>query len=743
VSFVVASEGCHSPVGPSHRRTAGLTIALAGNPNCGKSTVFNALTGARQHVGNWPGKTVEKKEGSFRLNGREIGVVDLPGTYSLTAYSPEEVIARDFIVNARPDVVIAVMDAANLERNLYLTVQILELGVPVAIALNMSDVAESRGIRIDLERLSVLLGGAPVVRTVGVRNQGIQELVACALEAPQPAAHGLKVDYGPEIEEELLKLEGMIGARPHIVAQFHPRWLALKLLENEEDVVTWVAAMAGGAEMLAVARKSIAHLEAVYGDDVDIVVADRRYGFISGLTRQVLKRTRPDRLTVSDRIDQVVANRVLGIPIFMMMMYVVFRLMQDVSAPFLNWVDAVITGPIARWSDALLSAVGGPEWLRSLVVDGVIAGVGGVLAFLPGLMVLYFFLALLEDSGYMARAAFVTDRFMNLLGLHGKSFIPMILGFGCGVPAIYATRTLENERDRILTGLLVPLMSCSARLPVYVVFGLAFFGDDAGKLIWAMYALGIAMALLVGALFSRLVFKRDQDAAFVLELPPYRLPTLRGLWIHTWGRTRDFAKKAGTVILVVTVLLWVLLNLPWGVENQRDSVFGSVSATIAPALEPLGFGDWETAGALMSGFVAKEIVVSTMSQVYVGAEEAPAQETPTLGEDVSEIAGGFGRAVLEAAKSLLSIVPGIELRSAEKVTEDTTLSAAVRNRFTPLAAVALVTFILLYVPCVATLGAIRHEYGRKWAIFSAAYQLALAWGVAFVVFQGGRLLGLG
>jgi ferrous iron transport protein B len=403
----------------------------------------------------------------------------------------------------------------------------------------------------------------------------------------------------------------------------------------------------------------------------------------------------------------------------------------------------VITGPIARWSDALLSAVGGPEWLRSLVVDGVIAGVGGVLAFLPGLMVLYFFLALLEDSGYMARAAFVTDRFMNLLGLHGKSFIPMILGFGCGVPAIYATRTLENERDRILTGLLVPLMSCSARLPVYVVFGLAFFGDDAGKLIWAMYALGIAMALLVGALFSRLVFKRDQDAAFVLELPPYRLPTLRGLWIHTWGRTRDFAKKAGTVILVVTVLLWVLLNLPWGVEHQRDSVFGSVSATIAPALEPLGFGDWETAGALMSGFVAKEIVVSTMSQVYVGAEEAPAQETPTLGEDVSEIAGGFGRAVLEAAKSLLSIVPGIELRSAEKVTEDTTLSAAVRNRFTPLAAVALVTFILLYVPCVATLGAIRHEYGRKWAIFSAAYQLALAWGVAFVVFQGGRLLGLG
>jgi ferrous iron transport protein B len=743
VSFLVASGSCHSPVEPRQYPADGFTIALAGNPNCGKSTVFNALTGARQHVGNWPGKTVEKKEGRFRLNGTEIGVVDLPGTYSLTAYSPEEVIARDFIVNEKPDVVIVVMDAANLERNLYLTVQVLELGVPVAVALNMSDVAESRGIRIDLERLSALLGGVPVVRTVGIRNQGIQELVVRALEAPQPGVHGLKVDYGQEIEEELAKLEGLIGAGSSIAAQFNPRWLALKLLENEEDMVARVAGMESGAEVVAVARDSVLHLEAIYGDDVDIVVADRRYGFISGLTRQVVKRTRPDRLTVSDRIDQVVANRALGIPIFLLMMYVVFRLMQDVSAPFLAWVDGVITGPISRWSGAVLSAIGGPGWLRSLVVDGVIAGVGGVLAFLPGLMVLYFFLALLEDSGYMARAAFVTDRFMNLLGLHGKSFIPMILGFGCGVPAIYATRTLEDERDRILTGLLVPLMSCSARLPVYVVFGLAFFGANAGQLIWAMYALGIVMALLMGALFSRLIFSRHQDAAFVLELPPYRLPTITGLWIHTWVRTREFAKKAGTIILTVTVLLWVLLNLPWGVENQRDSLFGRVSATIAPALEPLGFGDWETTGALMSGFVAKEIVVSTMSQIYVGTEEAGAQESSYLGEDLIEIAGGFGKAVLNAARSLLSIVPGIELRSGEGATEDTALSAAIRGRFTSLTAVALVAFILLYVPCAATLGAIRHEYGSRWAVFSAVYQLALAWGVAFVIFQGGRLLGLG
>jgi ferrous iron transport protein B len=740
MSSLLTQNHCHSNVeqgrpSPVARPVKTLTIALAGNPNCGKSTVFNALTGARQHVGNWPGKTIEKKEGSFRFNGREIGIVDLPGTYSLTAYSPEEVIARDFVVNEKPDVVVVVMDAANLERNLYLTLQVLELGVPVVIALNMSDVAEARGVRIDVERLSRLLSGVPVVRTVGTRNQGIDEVVQCALAIAQSAAPDLHVDYGQEITDELTRLAGMVQEQPEIATRFAPRWLALKLLEDEADVVARVAAMPGGETLVAAARASIVHLETIYGDDVDIVIADRRYGFISGLTRQVVKHTRPDRLTVSDRIDQVVANRVLGIPVFLLMMYVVFRLVQDVSAPFLDWVDGVIAGPISRWSISVLAAVGGPDWLQSLVLDGVIAGVGGVLAFLPGLMVLYFFLALLEDSGYMARAAFVMDRFMSLLGLHGKSFIPMILGFGCSVPAIYATRTLENERDRILTGLLVPLMSCSARLPVYVVFGLAFLGADAGKLIWAMYALGILVAVLMGLLFSRTIFPQDKDAAFVLEL--------KGLLIHMWERSSGFVKKAGSVILVVTVLLWFLLNLPWGVENQRDSLFGKVSATTAPLFKPLGFGDWKPAGALLSGFIAKEIVVSTMSQVYVGAEETGTAETTTLGKDVVEIARGFGVATLDAGKALFSIIPGVNLTDGEQEAEDTTLSAALRVNFTPLAAVALVTFILLYVPCVATLSAVRCEYGTRWAMFSAGYQLALAWVVAFVIYQGGRLLGMG
>lgn len=733
---------CHepatTPIGPCE-----LTIALAGNPNCGKSTVFNALTGARQHVGNWPGKTVEKKEGLCQFNEQDIAIVDLPGTYSLTAYSPEEIVARDFIIHDQPDVIVVVMDAANLERNLYLALQVLELGIPTVVALNMYDVAQARGIEIDIDRLSTLLGGVPIVRTVGTRNKGIQNLIQHAVEVADNAPGNFKVNYGPEIEEELTKLAGL--ARQHIefVVRFDPRWLAIKLLENEADIVAQTRELPGGQELVAVAQESIAHLEAIYGDDVDIAIADQRYGYISGLTRQVIKHTLPDRVTLSDRIDQVVASRVLGIPIFMLMMYIVFRLVQDVSAPFLDWVDGVVNGPIARWVAVLLSAISGPAWLESLLVDGVIAGVGGILAFLPSLMVLYFFLALLEDSGYMARAAFVMDRFMSFLGLHGKSFIPMILGFGCAVPAIYATRTLENRRDRFLTGLLVPLMSCSARLPVYVVVGLAFFGAAAGKLIWGMYALGILMAVLMGMLFSRTIFKPDQDAAFVLELPPYRLPTLKGLLIHMWERSSGFVRKAGTVILTVTVILWFLLNLPWGVENQRDSLFGRLSTFAAPALEPLGFGNWQSAGSLMSGIIAKEIVVSTMSQVYVGAEETTPDVTPTLGQDLVEIATGFGKATLEAGKSLISIIPGVNLTSDDEAVEDTQLSAALRTHFTPLAAVAFVAFVLLYVPCTATLAALRHEYGWSWAIFSATYQSVLAWIVAFFIYQGGRLLGIG
>jgi ferrous iron transport protein B len=424
-------------------------------------------------------------------------------------------------------------------------------------------------------------------------------------------------------------------------------------------------------------------------------------------------------------------------------MYFMFRLVIDVSAPFLDWIDAVITGPVSSWLSSILNFLSAPAWLSSLVIDGIVAGVGGVLVFVPGLLVLYFFLALLEDSGYMSRAAFVMDRFMRIVGLHGKSFIPMILGFGCAVPAVYATRTIASRRDRVLTALLVPLMSCSARLPVYVVFGLAFFGSQAGTVIWAMYALGIVVAMLAGMVFTHSILKPDVSSAFVLELPPYRQPALKSVLIHMWENTSGFIRKAGTTILMVSIVMWFLLNLPWGVTDKQDSLFGQFSTAIAPIFAPLGFGNWETGGALVSGFMAKEIVVSSMSQIYLGNGDMQTGEPTTLKEDVVFITRGFVDATISSAKILLSILPGVDLTSNQAQTENTALSSALQQRFTTLSAVSLLVFVLLYVPCVATLGAIKHEFGTSWAVTSAIYQTAVAWIISFMIYQGGLMMGFG
>jgi ferrous iron transport protein B len=439
-----------------------------------------------------------------------------------------------------------------------------------------------------------------------------------------------------------------------------------------------------------------------------------------------------------------VTNRVLGLPLFLLVMYIMFKLVMDVSAPYLDWVDGVIGGPVSRWIEGILTLLLAPDWLQSLVLDGVVAGVGGVLVFLPGLFVLYFFLTLLEDSGYLARVAFVMDKLMSFTGLHGKSFIPLILGFGCAVPAIYATRTLENERDRIATGLLVPLMSCSARLPVYVVFGMAFFPQQGGLLITGLYVAGIVLAAVVGWAFSRTILKNSPDNMFALELPPYRMPTLKGLFIHTWEKSKEFVYKAGTVILSVSVVLWFLMNLPWGVDNPRDSLFGHVSAAAAPIFAPAGFDKWEAAGSLMTGFIAKEVVVSTMAQIYVGEAESE-EETPptTFGEDIGEIIVGFGAATVDAGKTLLSLIPGVNLVEAEPQEADTALGSALTTSFTPLAALAFLVFVLVYTPGVATLGAIKAEFGWKWMWVSGLYQFGLAWLLAVLLYQGGRFLGWG
>lgn len=552
-----------------------------------------------------------------------------------------------------------------------------------------------------------------------------------------------QLDYGGKIEREIAHVVEAFEELNFNTGQYSRRWLAIKLLENDADILERIKGMHGGQRIIEFARERARHVESMLGDDFDLLTADRRYGYINGVVRQSLQRPMIDRITLTDHIDNIVTHKWLGLPVFFAVMYLVFRLVIDVSAPFLDWIDAVINGPVAGWVTSLLNLISAPAWIESLVVDGIIAGVGGVLVFVPGLLILYFFLALLEDSGYMSRAAFVMDRFMRIVGLHGKSFIPMILGFGCAVPAVYATRTIASRRDRVLTALLVPLMSCSARLPVYVVFGLAFFSSRAGTVIWAMYALGIMVAMLAGLVFTRTILKPDVSSAFVLELPPYRQPALKSVLIHMWENTREFIRKAGTTIMMVSIVMWFLLNLPWGVTNKQESYFGKVSSAIAPVFVPLGFGSWETAGALVSGFMAKEIVVSTMSQIYLGDADAATQETKTFFEDIAFTARGFADASIRSAKIFLSILPGVDLVNDQAQAEDTVLSLALREKFTTLSAVSLLVFVLLYVPCVATLGAIKHEFGRSWAVTSAIYQTVVAWIIAFMIYQVGLLLGFG
>jgi ferrous iron transport protein B len=552
-----------------------------------------------------------------------------------------------------------------------------------------------------------------------------------------------KLDYGSKIEREIARMLAKFDEINFNTGCFSKRWLAIKLLERDPDILERVQQMNGSEVIIAFAKERAEQVESMLGDDFDLLTADRRYGYINGIVRQTLHRPLMDRITFTDRVDDIVTHKWLGLPIFFAVMYIVFRLVIDVSAPFLDWTDTVINGPIAHWLSLLLDLLLSPVWLRSLLIDGIVAGVGGVLVFVPGLLILYFFLALLEDSGYMSRAAFVMDRFMRIVGLHGKSFIPMILGFGCAVPAIYATRTIASHRDRVLTALLVPLMSCSARLPVYVVFGLAFFGARAGTVIWVMYAFGIVVAMLAGMIFTRTILKPDVSSAFVLELPPYRQPALKSVLIHMWENTREFVKKAGGPILKVSIVMWILLNLPWGISNQRDSYFGKVSAAVSPVFAPLGFGNWESGGALVSGFMAKEIVVSTLSQVYLGNVSDVPVEPTTLAGDITAIGKGFLDASVSSSKILLSILPGVHVVDQSTQSEDTLLSLALRENFSTLGAISMLVFVLLYVPCVATLGAIKHEFGTYWAVTSAIYQTAVAWICAFILYQVGLFLGFG
>lgn len=708
----------------------GITVALTGNPNSGKTTIFNNLTGTRQHVGNWPGVTVEKKEGYLFHNGYRLRVVDLPGTYSLTAYSIEEIVARRFLVDAKPDVVVDIVDASNLERNLYLATQLIELGVKLILALNMADVARARGYHIDADKLGALLG-VPVVFTVGKRNEGTRELldkVVQVAEDRDTVSRHIHISYGHEMEREIKNIQDVIWQDPTIGERFSTRWLAVKLLENDGTVADRVRSLGPiGLRILDQAEASRKRLSEFYQDDSEMILTDQRYGFISGALKEVLKAPSQSKFDLSRQIDLILTNRLLGFPIFIFFIWGMFQLTFALGAYPMEWIDAGV-----GWLGSFMATALPDGLLQELLINGVIAGVGSVIIFLPNILLLFFCIALFEDSGYLARAAFIMDRVMHVIGLHGKSFIPMLMGFGCNAPAIMATRTLESERDRIVTILINPLMSCSARLPVYILLAGTFFGANAGNVIFSVYALGIALAIGMGKLF-RVTFFRGDVAPFVMELPPYRVPTLKSLLIHMWDRSVIFLRKMGGVILVGSVIIWFLGAFPRTTEpvanpgtatvavnpsqpstaegltpsvpdqeksSLEGSYLGRVGHAVQPLFAPLGF-DWRTSVAVLTGFVAKEIVVSTLGVLHAAGADVNA-ESEALRRSLR--ASGMG----------------------------------------PLGAYALMAFVLIYVPCLATVSVIRRETNSlKWTLFSVGYSVVLAWAVSCLIYQGGRLLGLG
>ncbi len=571
---------------------------------------------------------------------------------------------------------------------------------------------------------------------------------------PQPSRAAMR--YDTHIEDAIVQISAVLAEVPTLARRYPSRWLAIQLLEGDRGLRETVQAAPGGDAVLRVLAEQHERLRAHYGDDVDVALTDQRYRFVHQIVQRVLTRPDAPAATLSDKIDRIATHKWLGIPIFLALMWAVFKITADVSAPFLDWVDGVIGGPLTNWVVALLAWAGlAGTWVESLAVDGIIAGVGGVLVFVPVLLALYFALALLEDSGYMARAAFVMDRLMRTLGLHGKSFLPMIVGFGCTVPAIYATRTLESEKDRILTGLLVPFMSCSARLPVYVLLAAVFFPTYAGLAVFGMYLLGILVAIILGVIFKYTLFKGKEQLPFIMELPPYRMPTLRGIWTQMLRRTASFVRKAWTIILATSIVVWLLIAIPVSGQGDfanidiDDSAFAAVSGAVAPVFAPLGFGSWESSGALVTGFVAKEVVISTMGQIYGLDEAEEASEPTTFGEDLGEIVTSFGVAAIDTLKSIPLIV-GINLFGEEAEEEPSALMQAVRDGFEEtsgghgaLAALAFMVFVLLYTPCMVATAAARQEFGNRWMWVSVIGQFVLAWLVALLVFQGGLLLGLG
>ncbi len=671
-----------------------IKVAFAGNPNSGKTTIFNGLTGARQYVGNWPGVTVEKKEGYYADRGYRVSVVDLPGIYSLSAYSADEIVARNYILNETPDVLVNVIDSSNLERNLYLALELIELSsrTKVILVLNMYDYILNRKLKTDIEQLSNLIG-VPIVTTIGTTGQGIDELkdkIVTQFEKDGIAEPKI-LNYGIEIEEEIEKISKKLSQLKDYPEDYPIRWSAIKILEGDTEILKLVNSFPDKV-LHETIDQSHKHLKNIFGENSDIMIADKRYGYINGLLRESGHfENLIDRQTVSDKIDLVITSRIGGLPIFFLLMFLIFQTTFRGGAYLQELIERGLellsTGVVN-----LAASINMADWLLSFFVDGIIGGAGGVLLFVPNIFILFFLISLLEDSGYMARAAFIMDNIMHKMGLHGKSFIPLILGFGCNVPAIMAARTLEDRKDRLITILIVPLMSCSARLPIYVLLAGAFFPQRAGLVIFLLYLMGIVIAILLSKLFNKLFFKGLSNP-FVMELPPYRVPTIKGALLHMWERGSIFLKKIGTVVLISSVVIWFLGNFPLGVDYaSQQSYIGMIGTFISPVVQPIGFG-WIESTALLFGFVAKEIVVGTFG-VLLNSE---------------------GLGLVESIQGLM----------------------------TPLRAFAFMVFTLIYTPCISTIAAIKRETGSyKWTAFSVLYSTGLAWVLAYIIVRIGILFGL-
>ena len=682
-----------------------IKIALAGNPNCGKTTLFNALTGSNQYVGNWPGVTVEKKEGKLKGH-KEVIIQDLPGIYSLSPYTLEEVVARNYLVNEKPDAILNIVDGTNIERNLYLTTQLIELGLPVVVAVNMMDLVRRNGDQIDARKLSDALG-CQVVEISALKGEGGVEAAELAAKmAQQKRAAELPHVFTGSVEHAIAHIEESIQG---MVDDQYLRWYAIKVFERDEKVL----------ESLTLTKDLEAHLEAHIADceneledDAESIITNQRYAYINSVVNRAVKKKAPKHsLTTSDKIDRIVTNRVLALPIFVAVMFLIYAIAMggwaiSIGTAATDFTNDTIFGEwVPGFFDSfLLNASGEPvvaDWLYGLIQDGIVAGVGAVLGFVPQMLVLFVLLAVLEDVGYMARIAFIMDRIFRRFGLSGKAFIPMLMGFGCTVPAVMGARTMENEKDRRMTIMLVPFMSCSSRLPVYGLLTAAFFPQYGGLVVFSLYLLGLIFAIGSGILLKKLVFQ-GEPAAFVLELPPYRLPTLKNIALHVWEKVKGFLVKAGTLILAMSVLLWFLQSFGFEggtfgmVSSEESSILGFVGGLLAPLFAPLGFGTWQAAVALLTGLVAKEMVVSSMSMFY-----------------------GFSVTSSGAA-----------------------IAAALGGTFqSPLAAYSFLVFVLLYVPCVAAVSTIRKEMNStKWTLASIGWQLGAAWLGSFLVYQLGSLV---